>query len=353
MRPAMGATRSDLESQGRQIVEQLGGKWSNNGSGGGGMCRCPAHNDSSPSLSVRVGDTTLLFHCFAGCETADVMRELRRGGQARAGGVYHSDTGATGAPANLQGVIDRLWAESRPLGRSIAAKYLEGRGLVTRSAQLRFHPRVQLGRASDATWHPALLAAVRDDIGLVAIHRTFLDPATGGKASFDNPKRLLGTPGAGTVRLGTATRALGLAEGIETALAATLIHDIPVWAVLGNERFSMVTIPNHVERLVILADNDAGGRRAVALALAGQEHSGRTIEVIWPPAALNDWADALVAERATVVAFSAGRLKHPLTVNKPFIGSEEYCIERSYVVPAVLRKGGGAGRVYWPTGDQS
>ena len=298
----MGTTRSELESQGRQIVEQLGGKWSNNGSGRGGMCRCPAHNDSSPSLSVRVGDTSLLLHCFAGCETADVMRELRRGGQVGAGGVHHSDTGATGAPANFQGVIDRLWAESRPLGRSIAAKYLGGRGLISRSAQLRFHPRVQLGRASDATWHPALLAAVRDDIGLVAIHRTFLDPETAGKAGFENPKRLLGTPGTGAVRLGTATRTLGLAEGIETALAATLLHGFPVWAVLGNERFGMVAIPRHVERLVILADNDAGGKRAAALALAGQQHSGRTIEVMWPPASHNDWSDVWQAGRGKAAA---------------------------------------------------
>ena len=284
-------SRYSLDDQGRTIVESLGGKWASSG----GMCRCPAHNDSSPSLSVRLGDTSLLFHCFAGCETADVMRELRRGGQVGIAGVLQSDAATPTGRSNLQGVVDRLWAESRPLGRSIAAKYLEGRSLVSHSAQLRFHARVQLGRASVATWHPALLAAVRGDIGLVAIHRTFLDPATGEKAGFDNPKRLLGTPGTGAVRLGTATRTLGLAEGIETALAASQLHGFPVWAVLGNERFGMTAIPRHVERLVILADNDAGGKRAAALALAGHEHSDRTLEVLWPPAGHNDWADVLAA----------------------------------------------------------
>jgi DNA primase len=39
--------------------------------------RCPAHDDSQPSLSVRetVGGGVLLF-CFAGCETADVVAAL-------------------------------------------------------------------------------------------------------------------------------------------------------------------------------------------------------------------------------------------------------------------------------------
>lgn len=38
------------------------------------MALCPAHDDGSPSLSVReTSDGTLLVHCFAECQTADVM----------------------------------------------------------------------------------------------------------------------------------------------------------------------------------------------------------------------------------------------------------------------------------------
>lgn len=40
-------------------------------------CRCPAHDDSNPSLSVtQTGDGTVLVHCFAGCETVEVCRKL-------------------------------------------------------------------------------------------------------------------------------------------------------------------------------------------------------------------------------------------------------------------------------------
>lgn len=41
------------------------------------MCHCPAHEDRTPSLSIRAGRTNLLVKCFAGCPTRDVLRALR------------------------------------------------------------------------------------------------------------------------------------------------------------------------------------------------------------------------------------------------------------------------------------
>ncbi|MCW8917518.1 MAG: CHC2 zinc finger domain-containing protein [Gammaproteobacteria bacterium] len=34
---------------------------------------CPAHDDRSPSLSIRDAGDRVLLHCFAGCETGDVL----------------------------------------------------------------------------------------------------------------------------------------------------------------------------------------------------------------------------------------------------------------------------------------
>ena len=38
------------------------------------VARCPAHDDRSPSLAItEVGDGRILLHCFAGCETEEVL----------------------------------------------------------------------------------------------------------------------------------------------------------------------------------------------------------------------------------------------------------------------------------------
>jgi len=37
------------------------------------LARCPAHEDRSPSLSIREADDRTLVHCFAGCEVHDVI----------------------------------------------------------------------------------------------------------------------------------------------------------------------------------------------------------------------------------------------------------------------------------------
>jgi len=34
---------------------------------------CPAHDDRSPSLSIKQADDRLLLHCFVGCEPGDVL----------------------------------------------------------------------------------------------------------------------------------------------------------------------------------------------------------------------------------------------------------------------------------------
>lgn len=37
------------------------------------IARCPAHNDNTPSLTVTERDGKVLFHCFTGCQPADVL----------------------------------------------------------------------------------------------------------------------------------------------------------------------------------------------------------------------------------------------------------------------------------------
>ncbi len=45
-------------------------------SGAGWTAKCPAHEDRSPSLSIREGERGAVLHCFAGCPTQAVVDAL-------------------------------------------------------------------------------------------------------------------------------------------------------------------------------------------------------------------------------------------------------------------------------------
>lgn len=283
-----------LEEEGRVLVERLGGRWM----ASGGMCHCPAHDDRTPSLSVRAGDRRLLFHCFAGCETGNVIRALAiqhlLRPERRGGGVETALTPADPGPRNRRAAT-RLWSAARPIEKSPAEAYLRSRGLTQGSSDLRYHPRAPYGRGAQAIFRPAMLAAVRDGSGLVAVHRTFLEPASMALADLPVPKRALGRLGQGAVRLSPSVDGvLAWAEGIETAMAATQLSGIPCWATLGTERFGLVALPPSVRRLILFLDNDAGGRRAEKLAREAHRGSAIEIEARYPRAAGTDWNDVLL-----------------------------------------------------------
>ena len=284
-----------LEAQGRQIVERLGGGWQRDR----GMCRCPAHDDRTPSLSVRLGERRLLFHCFAGCETRDVLRALHS--LKLLAPELAPDRPMVPEPADPGGVhrgaAARLWAAARPIGRSPAEAYLRRRGLALEVSHLRYHPRTPCGRGPTAIFRPAMIAAVRDESGLVAVHRTFLDARSATLADLPCPKRALGRLGQGAVRLrAPSDGVLGWAEGIETAMAAMLLSGIPCWATLGTERFAHVALPAAVRRLVLFLDNDRGGRRAEKLARDARG-SDVEVEARYPSMAGTDWNDVLLNPR--------------------------------------------------------
>jgi hypothetical protein len=280
----------EIEAAGANLVKRLGGRWG----GGQGLCLCPAHDDHNPSLSIRVGDFALLFKCFAGCDTTAVLRAIRR---------LHLDLPERGVPipsirhrpyqTGSEPAL-RVWDVSGPIAATPAETYLANRFLVPPWRDLRYNPRTPLGRGRAAVFRPALIAAVREGHRIVAIHRTFLDPVAASKANdLTNPRMMLGRPGRGAVQLAPAATILGLAEGIETALAAMRLHRIPVWATLGTERAAHVLLPRRLERLVLLFDRDAAGWKANRQIRLAHQHTGLEMFSPWPPVPHNDWADVL------------------------------------------------------------
>ena len=265
------------------LVGTLGGTWHGNTA----MCRCPAHTDKTPSLSIRQGDRGLLVTCFAGCDPGDILRELDRIPLGRRYEVP-MPTAATGT-AN----IDRLWGEAKPVAGTLAEEYLASRFLLPVPTDVRFHPRCPLGPKPRTVFRPALLVGVREAQRLVAFQRIFLDPQTHAYTE----KATLGTLGTGAWRGGGLGPTIGLAEGFETARAWSRIRGIPCWATLGSRRLDLVTIPDTVSKLILAGDNDLAGRRAVARSIERYTSDSRVIEVDCPTGH-KDWAEELEAREA-------------------------------------------------------
>jgi hypothetical protein len=262
------------------LVGALGGKWHGNTA----MCRCPAHTDNTPSLSIRQGDRGLLVTCFAGCDAGDILRELDR---IPLGRRYEPP-----APMVATGTanIDRLWSEARPVAGTLAERYLASRFLLPVPIDVRFHPRCPLGPKPRTLFKPALLVGVREAQRLVAFQRIFVDPTTYAYTE----KATLGTLGTGAWRGGGLAPTIGLAEGFETASAWSRLRGIPCWATLGSRRLDLVNIPDSVTTLILAGDNDLAGRRAVARSINRYASDNRVIEVDYPTGH-KDWAMALEA----------------------------------------------------------
>ena len=283
---AMARLPMEAESRARNIVELLGGVWRGNR----GECRCPAYDHSSPApFSVRLGESAILFHCFAGCSQAEILKALQRR-------KLHDRT-AVQMPAatprrDMGSVAKRLWNASKPIAGTIAEHYLVARGLAGPYPRcLRFNPATVLGSGASRRVLPAMIAAVENDLGLVAVQRTFLDPDEILRKPLPKPKVSLGLLGTAAIRLAPATDELGLAEGIEDALSAIRWFGTPTWALGGVERLAFVTIPEKVRRVIVFADR---GRAAERLLVKAHDHligNGREL-VVRTPEQYNDWNDA-------------------------------------------------------------
>ena len=242
------------------------------------------------------GDGVQLAMGITGLSFRDVAAEVER----IAGTVRPATTRTERTDDNKPSALRRVFRESRPIERGDeACRYLAGRGLRLHDLpeSLRTHPGMQYrdGGAVLGTF-PVMLATVTDATGrAVSMHRTYLQD--GRKAPVSAPKKLMqGLPLSGAaIRLTPVSRTLGIAEGVETALAASELFELPVWSCISTTGIGSFEPPEGAEHIVIFADNDenfagqaAAYRAAHRLALRGIE-----VEVVSPPAA-GDWLDHLI-----------------------------------------------------------
>ena len=168
--------------------------------------------------------------------------------------------------------------------------YLAGRGLSTAPEKDLFEAPSLAYFNSDGEkvgTFSAMVAAFRDVSGrLCSYHVTYIDK--GQKAYVEAPKKILpairSLKGAAIQLFAPANGVLGVAEGIETALAAHELDGCPMWATGNAQLMTAFEWPDSVTMLHIYCDQDASFTgQSAAYALAKRAAlKGLTVRVHFP-----------------------------------------------------------------------
>jgi hypothetical protein len=195
----------------------------------------------------------------------------------------------------------KLFAAGKPALGTLAATYLQGRGITRLGPALRYHPRVFLRQGEDdpdpPQGAPALLAKITDNRGQVTgCARTYLDPSTGGLAAIESPKRILGQLHGHAIRFwsGSPRSDLIVGEGLENTLSVgTALPEFDLASCLTASHLGLFIPPPGIKRIWIARDNDDAGRNGSMRLRNQQESLGITCGELVP--AMGDFNDDLRA----------------------------------------------------------
>jgi putative DNA primase/helicase len=269
------------------IAKALGGRKA----GGGWTARCPAHDDHTPSLSIRdAEENKVLVRCHAGCDQERLIAALRGRGLWAENGPRPLLRVPRRTPvepdqddARRSEIALAIWQSAKPAQGTPVETYLASRGIdLPPPDALRFH--AGLKHPSGGIW-PAMVALVTSgaDGRPLAIHRTFLARDGDGKAPVDPQKMMLGPCRGGAVRLATPCDVLMIGEGIETCLAAMQATGYPAWAALSTSGLRALDLPNEVRDVIVLADGDDPGESAARDVALRWKRQGRRVRIARPP----------------------------------------------------------------------
>jgi predicted P-loop ATPase len=179
--------------------------------------------------------------------------------------------------------IARILTGCVPLAGSPAEAYLQSRGLRDPgSPDLLFNP--DLSDFETRRGWPGMVARIRNGAGdpTGGIHRTYLLDDGSGKAPPG--KKMLGSVIGGSVRLSALGENghLGIAEGIETALAAAQIFAVPTWAALSADGVRRWQWPDGISRVTVFADAGDAGMQAAAALVDRLNIAGITNDIVSP-----------------------------------------------------------------------
>lgn len=196
--------------------------------------------------------------------------------------------------------IAQVWAQCVPLvpGDPVTL-YLKHRGFGSvwpLLDVLRLHRALPYWHDGDKLGtFPAMVVPMVAPYGrTVALHRTYLH-AEGRKADVPSVRKVTGTAGAlagACIPLFKPERGcIGIAEGIETALAAWCASGLPTVAAYSADNLAAWHWPTGVRRLVIFADHDKAGREAADTLRVRALSVGLAVSVMTPTTPGDDWCD--------------------------------------------------------------
>lgn len=206
--------------------------------------------------------------------------------------------------------LGNLWQAAVPLIEPEAAparRYLANRGInVFDVPSLRYYAALPYydGEVEQGRYPVILGLFLSPEKQGVTLHRIYITQE-GRKATVQSPKKTMPIPdglhlSGSAIRLGPAGSFLGVAEGVETALAVMTATEQVCWATTTAVLLQQVVLPPGVKRITIWADNDesnTGLKSAFELA-ERLVKEGRKAEIKIPkrPPGYKtwDWADVLM-----------------------------------------------------------
>lgn len=207
--------------------------------------------------------------------------------------------------AEIQRLLRETYGQTVPVKKGdLVDLYLSGRGIdeVVYPRALRFGESLRDGEGGI---RPCMVALVGlpGAAKFSTMHRTFL--RFDGRAKADDMpggarKLMKGTlPDGACVELGdyVAGGPLGIAEGIETALSASALYELPVWSALTANNLTKWTPPAGCSEVAVFGDNDASFTgQAAAYGLSRRlKAKGLQVTVHIPDQVGRDWNDVHMA----------------------------------------------------------
>ena len=261
--------------------------------------RCPdcGKRENDKTLGITVEHDRTIWHCFrcgmAGARLAErtVMRVGTLPNQRIQPTRYLSLT------AHWRDV----WRSLKPISGT-AADYLRARACEIppadgdlRCTESLEHPSGYIG--------PAFVGLVTDALTgePLTLHRTWVKP-DGNKADVDPPRLLLGRhrKQGGVIRLwpqSSVSDALTVSEGIESGLTAATMY-APVWSAIDAGNLGALPVIHGVKSLLIAADHDPAGLRAMSQCADRWHQAGRKVQILKSPIPGEDLNDYVLRSRA-------------------------------------------------------